>query len=53
MVMNSIGLMEVCVCVCVAGDSALQRLWSPEQQPDGELHIGQVWPSSIEFTFDF
>lgn len=27
-------------CVFVPGDSALQWLWSPQQQPDGELYVG-------------
>lgn len=44
--------MELCVCVCDAGGSTLQRLRSPEQQPDGELHIRQVCLYSVTMTLD-
>lgn len=42
----------LCVCVCDAGGPALQRLRSPEQQPDGELHIRQVCLRSVTITLD-
>lgn len=42
----------MCVCVCDAGGSALQWLWSPEQQPDGELSYSQVCLYSFTVALD-